>query len=368
MNKRSTITALAVFAAMACAARVDVVHQADLPDPDKRSGEVTKLTKEKFSGKFDNCSIWLDYTLDGGKSVSRQWGDFFFGCSLGWGGHGPRWSPWGFIGVFRQTENGEANLLFKTRPETFFGYSAEGADFVVAEWVAGDGKRLRLRFATYPSHRDWLFVRVEFDGVDVKRVELSSYPGHVVPKEGRELHLTTKERDWTLASKGAEFAAASPLILQTSRCASETTGCKVVYDVEPVKTVTAPKCDGGIPVSFVPRKGAKAMTFALGYFADKEPDDQQVRFLGEDGDIIHKFLRGIDWEAAPSEGDFKASVAIALRLGVPRAELQPVVNRFKAARKACDVATVAACEAEVQKMRDDAVAAGLRAFEKSRKR
>ena len=356
----SIVAALAACAALTCAARVNVVHKTDIPDHDKREG----LTHEKFSGKFDNCSIWLDYTLEGGRSVSRRWGDFFFGSSLGWG----RWSPWWFLSVFQQGEKGDVNLLFKTRPEVFFGYSAEGADFIVAEWAAGDGKRLRLRFASYPSHRDWLFAKVEFDGVDVKRVSLDAHPGHIVAPKGRELHLTTKERDWSLAEKGAEFAASSPLILLTPRYSNERTGSKIVYDVAPVKTVSVPRCGGGIPVSFVPKKGAKSMTFAFGFFKDKDPDDQRVRFIGEEGDIIHGFLRGVDWEAAPSDVEFKESVGIALRLGVRSAELKPVVDRFKAARKACDVATVSECEAQVREMRSKAVAEGLRAFEKGKKK
>ena len=354
MKKRIVLSVLAAFAALSCAAFVNVAHKTGLPDPDKRPG----LTKERFSGTFENCKLWLEYTIEDGQSVWRKWGDYFFGLDLG----GGRWSTWGFMRVFRKAGKGEDNLLFLSRPEVFFGYSADGADFVVAEWDEGEGKRLRLRFASYPSHRDWLFARVDFDGVDVRRVEFSSYPGRVVPKEGRELHLTTRERDWSLAAGKTEFAAESPLVLLTSRYASERTGGKLVYDVGAVETVSAPRCDGAASVSFFPKKEAKSMTFALGYFADRDPDDLQARFFGEEGDMVHGFLRGVDWEAMPKADDFRASVAVARSLGVPAEGLKPVVDRFKAALKARDVATVAACEAQVREMRSAAVADGLRSF------
>lgn len=353
MKKRIVLSALAAFAALSCAARVDVVHRTGLPDTAKRQG----LTREKFSGKFDNCGLNLEYTIESGTNVWRQWGDYFFGLDLG-----GRWNTWNFMKVFQKGEKGEFNLLSRTRPEVFFGYSAEGADFVVAEWAVGEGKRLRLRFASYPSHRDWLFAKVEFDGVDVRRVELSSYPGRIVPKEGRELHLTTKERDCSRASGKTEFAAESPLVLLTSRYASERTGGEIVYDVGRVETVSVPKCSGDVPVSFFPKKDATSMTFALGYFNDRDPDDHRARFFGEVGDIIHDFLRAVDWEAEPKTDDFKESVAIARSLGAPPAELKDVVGRFKAAHKAHDVATVAACEAEVRGMRAKAVAEGLGSF------
>ena len=73
MMARLALSALAACAALACAAHVDVVHQAGLPDSEKRPG----LTREKYSGTFDGCKLWLDYTLEGGDVVWRKWGDYF---------------------------------------------------------------------------------------------------------------------------------------------------------------------------------------------------------------------------------------------------------------------------------------------------
>ena len=366
MKKRvlpSFVAALAACAATTCAAHVEVVHQANVPDPGRRQG----LTKEKFTAAFDACKFWLEYTIEDGKPVGRQWGDYFFGLNLGWAPGNGGWSRWCFMRVYGRSEKGPVRTFSMVRPKLFFGYSAEGADYVVAEWDEGEGKRFRLRFATFPSFRDWLFVRAEFDGFDLDRIGLVAYPGSVYGAQGRETHLMTRERDWTLNVEAADFEPATPLVMLGSRYFDERFGNKIVYDAAPVKSVFSGKSGGDVQVDFRPKEGAKSMSFALGYYADKEPEDQRVRFLGEDGDKVHDFLMAVDWEAAPKMDVFRKSVGVARELGVPLQELKPVVDRFKTARKACDVATVAACEAQVREMRAKAVAEGLVSFSEAKK-
>lgn len=322
------------------------------------------MTREKYSGTFDGCKLWLDYTLEGGDVVWRKWGDYFFGLALGAGPGNGGWNRWCFLRVLQRTPKGLDRVVSRSRPDVFFGYSAEGADFIVGEWAGDGGKRLRLRFAAHPAHRDWLFLKVEFGGFDVERVELVAYPGNVVAPECRETHMATKERDWTLNEEGADFAPSSPLVMLYSRYFDERYGNKVVFDAAPVKSVVTGKTTSEVTLGFLPKPGAKSMEFALGYFADKDYDDQRVRFLGEDGDAIHAFLRSVDWEAVPKIDDFKLSVGIAHEMGVPLKSLKPSVDRFKAARKARDMPTLATCVEEVLAMRRETAAEGLKAFSK----
>lgn len=352
---RVPIVVFCACAALSGVARIDVVHTAGLPD--KRPG----LTREKFVGTFDACRLFAEYTREGDRIFRKQWGDYFFGLSLGYSPKNGGWSKWDFLQVCVRTAKGVVNVLAESRPVLFFGYSVEGADFLVGEWACADGKRLRLRFAAYPSHRDWLFLKADFDGLAVESVSLCAYPGNAAVPEGRERHLATKERDWTLNAESADFTPASPFILLYSRYVDEPFGNKVVYDAAPVRSVYAHKTASGVSVRFRPKPAATSMAFALGFFAHEDPNDQRVRFLGEDGDAIHDFLCAVDWAAIPKSDDFRMSVGIAHRLGVPRAALEPVVRRFQAARKACDVVRIAACAEEVRQLRRQAVADGLRA-------
>lgn len=358
MRMRLAILVPCVFAAFACAAKIDVVRTAGLAGP--RPG----LTRERFGATFDACRLFAEYTKDGDALVRRQWGDYFFGLFLGPTPKNGGWSRWDFLQIQARTEKGVANVLSEATPEVFFGYSADGADFLVGEWACAGGRRLRLRFAAFPSHRDWLFLKVEFGGLAVEDVRLSAYPGNAGGAEGRERHLATKERDWTLNAESADYVPTSPFVLLYSRYVDQAFGNKIVYDVAPVRSVFSYKTGegAGVTVRFRPKADAASMTFALGFFSNGDPDGQRVRFLGEDGDAILGFLRAIDWDATPGAGDFRAMVGIARRLGVPRSALEPVAERFLAARKALDVAALASCAEEVSRLRRAAVVEGLRTF------
>ncbi len=356
MTRRSCIFVLLAAAAVLCEARIDVVHKTHLPD--SRPG----FSREKFIGTFDACSLFAEYTLQDGGIVRKRWGDYFFGLSLGYSPKNGGWNRWDFLRVMARTEKGLVNVLSESRPAVFFGYSANGADFLAGEWECAGGRRVKLRFAAFPSHRDWLFLKVDFGGVSVESVQLSAYPGNAAVPEGRERHLATKERDWLVNAGNVDFTPASPYILLYSRFIDDRFGNKIVYDTAPVKSVFMRKSVSALTAEFRPDAGASEMTFSLGYFAHRHPDDQLVRFLGEDGDAIYGFMKSIDWNALPGGDDFRMSVGIARSMGVSDKVLSPVVRRFAAARKARAVNEMYACAEEVLALRRQAVSEGLAAF------
>lgn len=356
MMKFACMAAFTAAAALTGEARMDAVHKAGLPD--QRPG----FSRERFIGTFDNCSLFAEYTFENGKIVRKRWGDYFFNLSLGYSPKNGGWDKWDAIKVMTKTENGRKNILAESIPKVFFGYSANGADFLAAEWEWNGGKRVRLRFAAFPSHRDWLFLKVDFTDVPIEGVWLSAYPGNAAVPEGRERHLATRERDWHVNNEKVDFKPVTPYILMYSRYVDDRFGNKIVYDIAPVKFVVMLRSTSGMTAEFRPQDGASEMTFALGYFANADPDDQLVRFLGEDGDAIYGFLKSIDWNALPGGDDFRMSVNIARELGVPDSALSPVVRRFSAARKRCDVNALSACAEEVSALRREAVSEGLAAF------
>ena len=303
-----------------------------------------------------------EYSLKDGAVFKKGWGDYFFRLFLGYSPKNGGWNRWDFLQVFAKTEEGLVNVLEKSRPVTFAGYSAGGADFLAAEWETGDGKRLKLRFAVFPSHRDWLFLRVEFSDIPVVRVCFSAYPGNAAAQEGRERHLATKERDWHLNVEGADFAPVSPLMLMYSRYFDDRFGNKLVFEPSQAERVRCNRTSVGVTVQLMPAKGAEAETFALGYFAHKSPDDQLTRFLGEDGDAIYDFMKAINWNAEPKSDDFKASVRIALSMGIDKATLNGIARRYLSAAKERDIATISKCAAEVEELRHNRVRDGLSEF------
>ena len=340
------LTAAFLFAALPCAAKVDIVHKENLSD--KRPG----MHREKFIATFDRCSLFSEYTLEGERTVRKAWGDHFFGLRLGYSPKNGGWSIWDFLDVYVRNDEGRmVDALSASRPVLFAGYSAGGADFLAAEWLQPDGRRLKLLFAAYPSHRDWLFVRVDLGGAKVERIDFNAYPGNAAVPEGRERHFATLENDWILNKESAAFKPKTSSALLYSRYVDERFGNKIVFDERFIESVTVPRTASKISVRFKPAEDAKAAVFALGYFAYKEPGGQVTRFLGEEGDAVAGFLRSVNWDAEPDSDDFKLSVKIALSMGIERKALDRVAKRYLKAVKAKDMAAVAKCCDEVAEMR-----------------
>jgi hypothetical protein len=346
MMKILSLTATLVLAALQCAAKVDVVYKDNLSD--KRAG----MHREKYTASFDKCSLYAEYTLEEGRIVRKAWGDHFFGLKLGYSPKNGGWSIWDFLNVYvKDSEGRMVDALGASRPRLFAGYSAGGADFLAAEWLAPDGRCLKLLFAAYPSHSDWIFVRVDLGGAEVERIDFNAYPGNAAVPEGRERHFATLENDWILNKESAAFKPKTSSALLYSRYVDERFGNKIVFDERLIESVTVPRTASKISVRFKPAEGAKAAVFALGYFAYKEPGGQVTRFLGEEGDAVAGFLRSVNWDAEPDSDDFKLSVKIALSMGIGRKALDRVAKRYLKAVKAKDMAAVAKCCDEVAEMR-----------------
>ncbi|MBO7721194.1 MAG: hypothetical protein J6T01_02190 [Kiritimatiellae bacterium] len=354
MKTRSAIAVLTAAAAISAAGAVRAVHKTH--QPDKRPG----FERESFAGVFDTCSIKFDYSLTNGVLYRcRRWGDYFCNILLGYSPRNGGWDRWDFLHVYVKTPKGVVNALSHSMPALFTGYSAGGADFIAAEWEVEGSGRLKLRFATFPSHRGWLFLRVETGGAEVVRVVLSAHPGNAAVPEGRERHLATKERDWLLNTTSAEFAPASPSILLYSLYVDEKFGNKLVFSNDAVEKVKSRRTTSGVSVDCTPKKGAPALDFALGYFAHCDPSDQLTRFLGEDGDAVSAFLKSIKWNRTPDAGEFRLSVDIARQMGVDGASLDAAEKKFRAAAAAADIAAVAGCFEEVLTLRRERARAGL---------
>ena len=346
MMKVLSLTATLVLAALQCAAKVDIVHKDNLSD--QRAG----MHREKYTASFDKCSLYAEYTLEGGRIVRKAWGDYFFGLKLGYSPKNGGWSIWDFLNVYvKDSEGRMVNVIGASKPVLFAGYSAGGADFLAAEWLAPDGRRLKLLFAAYPSHSEWVFVRVDLGGAKVERIDFNAHPGNAAVPEGRERHFATLENDWILNKESAAFRPKTSSALLYSRYIDERFGNKIVFDERFIESVTVPRTASKISVRFKPAEGAKAAVFALGYFAYKDPGSQITRFLGEEGDAVAGFLRSVDWDAEPKSDDFKLSVKIALLMGIERKALDRVAKRYLKAVKAKDMAAVAKCCDEVAEMR-----------------
>jgi hypothetical protein len=359
MSWRGGICAAALLSLPALRAGIDVVR-APL-QPDARRPE---LTVDVCRMAFDRCSLDFRYTLSEGKVCAKAWGDYFFGLRLGESPRNGGWSRWEFLRVYEKTARGTENVLSRSRPEVVLGYAAGGADRLVLEWATATG-RVRLRFAAFASHPEWLFGCVDLTEAPVARVEFSAYPGNAAAQEGRVRCLGMRGVEADLSARPFETRSWTlPAVLLFSRHFDTSFGNKLVFLREAVSCVSAPKTGTRVDLRLAPAPGAKRLTFALGSFAHRDPDDQIFRFLGEEADAIEAFLREIDWQAQPSSEAFRASVGIAARLGVARSVLSEIVSAYRKAAAARDYRGMTACGERVADLRRACVEKGLEAFGK----
>ena len=354
---RSALLVSVLALVFACEAKINAVR---VP---VRQGKEAGVEIAEYRGDFGTCAMNLKYTLADGRVRNRKWGEYFFGLQLGYTERNSGWDKWNFLEVHARTAKGVRNVLAGSRPVLFTGYSTGGADCLVADWEAEGGGRIRLRFAAFPSQKGWLFLRVESADIPLARIRLNARPGSAAVVEGREMHIASKGRDWNLAAESAEFKPEFTALLLYSRYVFDHFGNKLVFDAEPVAAVKSGKCASQISVDFTLAKGAKHADFALGFFANRDAEDQVVRFLGEDCDTIHSFLKAIDWEAVPGLSDFRLAVRIALQMGVDRQVLKALSGRYMSARQAHDVVSLVGCEAELAELRRKRTEEGLRELE-----
>lgn len=321
------------------------------------------LTIDLYRGIFDTSSFFFKYSRRQDEVVKEKWGDYFFSLSHGYSPKNGGWDRWNFLQVHVKTAKGVVDVLPRSLPVVFLAYQAGEAEIIAAEWaVAGESDRLKLRFVKFPSHPDWLFLQIDPGSLSVDRFAFSCYPGNAAVPEGRERHLATREKDWCLNAAPVSFTPESPYLLMFSRYVDDQFGNKFVFEPAQFSKLEVSKSASSICPRLYPKAASGPFVFALGYFAHRDPDDQLMRFLQEDGDAVRDFLKGIDFAAMPSERDFRESVKIALSVGVAREVLKPLCQRYQAALAAHDIATVNVCEQEVRSLRAAAVRAGLAGF------
>lgn len=327
-------------------AAVQAVRKPLVSDP-KRPG----VSREIFFTQFDNASLNLEYVLRDGKIVHERWGDYFFGLQLGYSPRNGGWNRWDFLQVYAKTKQGEVNILKNSGPTLFTGYRVGGTDRVTMGWKTPDGGSVRLTLVSASAYKDWLFASLECEGLNLTRIELSAYPGNAAEQEGRERHFATKEKDWNLSVEAAEFVPQSSAALIYSRYFDERYGEKFVYDASSVARIRVGRASTSVGLRLIPKPDARRFAFALGHFADADPSDQLVRFIGEDADSVHDFLLGLDFKAMPEVREFRRVLSIALSMGVDKETLRAVKERYVKAAAAGDISMLSRCFDEVAELR-----------------
>ena len=274
---------------------------------------------------LDNgCSIMLlNHTEKGGKTLhKKKWGDFLFGLFMG-----KIWNGWEFLRVSVKTADGIVWPVSSFPPSEFYLTSIEAANFAEIKWpLSADGNGfLRLLIFQFPSHRNWLFFKIETnEGVGIESLALSCYPStshwaDAVPE--RERIAATKENVYNVSAGKHEFTPQTPGMVLFNKYIHTDDGCMIVMDHEAVQAIKLSKTTNDIAPGISFKPGVRSFTFAFGYFKDSPAEKEAAMFLGETQDSIYSFLKGIEWSPSMDAGKVEKQVADLERIFAEAAKM-----------------------------------------------
>ena len=312
---------------------------------------------------FNDGHLILKHTTeDGVATKSKKWGEIFFGFRFGQlpktnGG----WSIWDFFRCYEY--NGRvSNLVRDFVPKQVTANSINGIAVIDMEYPSLKGGTLHIRMMQFPSHPNWVFMRVTAKNFNIWRLDFQAYPYQSDMPKDRERHLRTENGDFNVNQNKVSYTPQQPYLALYNKFVQDTAVNMLIIQPAKFKTAEIPKCGAGVDIRLYTNKDVHQFDFAIGYRNNNPASDTVTRFFGEDGDAIRKFMEGIDWNPKLSTGNFEKSYAEAKRLGVPAAKLEAVKKAYDEAMKKGDTIAAANAEKELEKLKKEQASAGLGDF------
>ena len=273
----------------------------------------TQYIKNTHNIYFQNAAMrYVTLNKKGEKKLIKQkWGDYFLGLELGRSKYFKNsWNMWNFFECYILKDGKHQNVTQMFLPESV--YITHFNDKTLAEIVSplsDDGKngKMTMRIMQFPSHKDWIFIRVKFVDSDIApwRFTFSAYPAYSDCPKTRERWIATKENKYCVSKDKYSFTPTSNALVMFNKFAQEDVGDFMVFEADKFNKVYLNKSNNGVLIYFFPRKNNREFKFALGCFIDKSPADELPRFLGETQDNIYRFMENIDWEPKLNNSEFE---------------------------------------------------------------
>ena len=313
---------------------------------------------------LNNGKLILKHTTEDGKvTKSKKWGEVFFGFDFG---RVPRtnggWSIWDFFRCYEYNKK-VCNLVRERMPTLVSAGSIGGTAVVDMEFPSLEGGKLKIRMMQFPSHPEWVFMRVKSEDFSIWRLDFQAYPYQSDFPKDRERRLRSEKGDANVNRETVKFSDPTGHYLALyNKFVQDTAGNFLIIQPEKIKVVEVPKCNAGVEIRLYAQKGVSQFDFALGYFKDQPASDAVNRFFTENGDAIRKFMDGIDWNPKISTENFDKSFSEAKKLGIAGDKLEAIRKSYREAVEKKDTAAAAKAEKELEQLKKTAAASGLSDF------
>ena len=334
---------------------------------------VDKKVKKSANGKtvvsydinFYNGKMILLYTTNDGKTVVKpsKWGDQFFGLEFG---RMPRtnggWSIWNFFGCY-EYKKGVQNLVTTFLPEQVTMNVINDAAVADITFPSVDNLgKLKLRLIQFPSHTDWIFMRVKAENFSIWRMDFSAYPYQSNSPKDRERHLRTLEKDYNLTAAGFKQKPTSQYIALYNKFMQDNAGNFMIIPHQQIKTLDVPKTGGMVLMRMYPEKNIPQFDFALGMFEAKPATDTVNRFFMENADAIEKFMKQIEWNPQIPVAEFQWEMIEAVKMELNKTDLDNLKKAYADAVKKNDTAAAANVLEKLRQLKQKKAIEGLNSF------
>lgn len=262
-----------------------------------------KLTQKEWVAKFHHSEMNLKITLDAdGKIVKKAWGDFFLGLRHGTIYNGS-WDIWQFIAA-KGMKSADLPSSAPVERVSFVRFPDSSSANMV--WKNGEIRVLQTSGAA-----NWVYVKVIIPE-GVRNVSLVLRPGgaHTSVK-GRERWIRYNGKDTPVNFFKVRTMEVAPKVdgmAIYSKNYNEKYGNFLVFESEKVAKITQ-HTENPVTIFFHAKPGVKELNFALGYFANQDPEEAMQRFLVEQAPTVRKSLDAIQWDKAPDFSEFTKNAA-----------------------------------------------------------
>lgn len=259
--------------------------------------------------QVDNLSMWYHRLVDpqhGDQVKTFAYGDYFMNCRFGGFGNGG-WDMEYFLQVEVGYPGGPSwNVIQDVLQQGIYILERQDRALVDLVWPVppppegeGSGGTLLVRLAKWPGGTRWAFLKVQLlatQGAELRRVQVSGYPGNTAGAAGRERWARTARQDGNL--QGGAILELDPTeewaVAMYNRHDQEQDANLAVFLPEEVQ---AARVSGtySVALHLVPGPGKDQLHLALGFYTQIPFAQGNARFLKE-APRIREALAAVRWQ------------------------------------------------------------------------
>lgn len=229
--------------------------------------------------------------------------DFLLGCNFGRRGNGG-WNIWHFLSVKTKKDNQIFSLETESLPRNIYVLK-KTEEIGLAEIYWEGENTLAVKIQKLASLPRWFFLKIE-TSIPIFQVVVSAYPGETTGPPERERWCAFPSQAYNLHQETGKKVADDDSVVLYNRYGGyqDRYGNFLVFLPEEIEDCKV-KGTYGVSIELTPKKDARQLRLALGYFYDDDRDRALHDFLSNSSRQISKTLALLSWEVSSDFTEWK---------------------------------------------------------------